>query len=323
MKLYKRRRPGAVILCLLMIIMLFPVTAFAADNIDLNRDVSLTIICQNDGTLLSGAEFDIYQVATVNEHVELTPIESFIRFNADIQSKNGQTWRTLSSTLESYVLNNNITPASSGKTDAGGIVSFPADEKKLTPGLYLVLGHLHRQNGYIYDALPFMVMLPSQDRETGEWLYDVTVSAKYDFEPDSNDTITRKVLKVWKDKGYEKQRPKEITVQLLRDGKIFDTVILNAENNWRYAWTDLDSKYKWTVAEKEPENYTVKVVREGVTFIITNTYNGETSETPTTPDEPVLPRTGQLWWPVPVLLSAGLLFIVIGLIRKRGGMDEE
>lgn len=31
-----------------------------------------------------------------------------------------------------------------------------------------------------------------------------------------------------------------------------------------------------------------------------------------------LPQTGQLWWPVPMLIFVGLLCIVVGLIRRRG-----
>lgn len=35
-----------------------------------------------------------------------------------------------------------------------------------------------------------------------------------------------------------------------------------------------------------------------------------------------LPQTGQLWWPVPVLVCAGLGFIVVGLLRRREAEDE-
>ena len=35
-----------------------------------------------------------------------------------------------------------------------------------------------------------------------------------------------------------------------------------------------------------------------------------------------LPQTGQLWWPVPVLVCAGLACIAVGLIRRRRGQDE-
>lgn len=46
------------------------------------------------------------------------------------------------------------------------------------------------------------------------------------------------------------------------------------------------------------------------------------TEPPETPAPGKLPQTGQLWWPVPVLTSAGLLCIVVGLLRRRGNRDE-
>lgn len=117
-------------------------------------------------------------------------------------------------------------------------------------------------------------------------------------------------------------------MQLLRDGSVYDTVTLNADNNWRYTWSNLDNSYQWTVVEKECDGYNVVVSREGVTFVVTNTYQPETTpptepSTPTTSSaKPTLPQTGQLWWPVPMLCFAGLLFIVVGLIRRRRGDDE-
>ena len=51
----------------------------------------------------------------------------------------------------------------------------------------------------------------------------------------------------------------------------------------------------------------------------------EPTEPPKTPTSPggKLPQTGQLWWPVPVLICCGLLCIAIGLIRRRRTSDEE
>ena len=94
----------------------------------------------------------------------------------------------------------------------------------------------------------------------------------------------------------------------------------------------MDDRYTWTIVEKELGGYTVEVTREGITFVVTNTYDEKdetTARTPSTPDEPdtpakqTLPQTGQLWWPVPVLIAAGLLFVVIGLVRRRGTKDED
>ena len=336
MKIYKRL--PALILCFLMVSVLLPVQAYAAEKIDLNQGVGLRISYQDNNKPLSGAEFRIYLVATVDEYGELTVTEDFAQFNVQIKGGDDDAWRALASTLEGYVLRDDISPADSGKTNDKGVVSFPSTGKSLKAGLYFVLGHRHTQNGYRYDPAPFMVMLPGLDKENNIWVYDVTLNAKFDSSqipdnPDDN-TIDRKVLKVWADDGHEKDRPKEVIVQLLRDGKVYDTVTLNAANNWRYTWTALNDRYTWTIVEKELEGYTVGVTREGITFVVTNTYNEEipdgptptaptTPDKPTTPTKPTLPQTGQLWWPVPVLIAAGLLFVVIGLVRRRGAVDEE
>ena len=126
------------------------------------------------------------------------------------------------------------------------------------------------------------------------------------------------MLKVWDDEAGS-DRPAEVVVQLLRDGEVYDTVTLNAENNWRYTWSDLDDSYTWTVVEEECKGYTVSVERDGITFVVTNTRVTPlpTPPGPTDPAKPSLPQTGQVWWPVPVLLMCGLLFIIIGLICRR------
>ena len=42
------------------------------------------------------------------------------------------------------------------------------------------------------------------------------------------------------------------------------------------------------------------------------------------PDKPHLPQTGQLWWPVPILLGGGALLILFGilLLKRRRTKDE-
>lgn len=318
----------ALLLSLAAVIMLLPSNVLAAGSIDLNREVSLTISYQDKekATPLIGAKFNIYLVATVDEYGELTVAEAFKQFNIDIRGKDDEAWKQLASTIEGYVLRDKIAAADSGITDSEGKVSFPASGKKLTPGLYMVLGERHTQDQYRYDASPFMVMLPGQDQEVNEWVYDITSNAKFESEriPDEPVTITRKVLKVWKDTGHEKERPKEVIIQLLGDGEVYDTVTLNVDNNWGYTWSGLDDGREWTIVEKELEGYTVAVAQEGVTFVVTNTYvektpSSNTSSTPTNSGKTNLPQTGQLWWPVPVLVCAGLLLIVVGLIRRGAG----
>lgn len=54
-------------------------------------------------------------------------------------------------------------------------------------------------------------------------------------------------------------------------------------------------------------------------IVFTNVYDTPpgTPGTPGKPGKPKLPQTGQLWWPVPILAAAGILFFGFGRIRSR------
>ena len=147
--------------------------------------------------------------------------------------------------------------------------------------MYLAVGRKLVKSGYTYTTEPVLVALPNLDRENNAWVYDVTATPKHTQTENPpappEQTVERRVLKIWKD-DIPQSRPKEIVIQLLKDGVIYDTVTLNAVNNWRYTWEKLPaynkdgSKIVWSVVEKEPEGYTVLIARDGVTFTVTNTY---------------------------------------------------
>ena len=326
-----------VLLCLLAALLLLT-PALAAAPVDPDTPVTLTLHYQDGRTPLVGARFDLYRVADMAADGSLTVTADFRRFgNIDFSTLESSDWITLAATLESYVLRDGLEPVDSGVTDRDGQLTFPTGRRTLRPGLYLVLGQRHRQDGYVYEAAPFLVKLPMLDAEHDRWVWDLTAAPKHTAtpEPDTPDTVTRRVLKVW----AEGSDPAPITVQLLRDGQVYDTVALNARNNWRYEWTGLDAGYSWRVAEETPAGYTVTITREGVTFVVTNTPIPETPDEPTTPTkpsnpanpsnpstpsnpsrpgQPTLPQTGLLWWPVPVLICAGLLLLLLGLLRRKG-----
>ena len=315
----------AAVLCLLTSV------AQAAGSIDLTRKPTLTLTCRDGKTALSGAKFSIYRVADADETGELTVRSEFDEFDLDIRGKNDRRWREMAQTLESYVLRRELTPADSGKTDKTGMLTFPTQGKTLAAGLYLVIGERHTQDGNDYDAEPFFVLLPTQDLENNEWVYDVSANVKFGKTPvpDDGDTVTRKVLKVWDDDGAEDSRPQEITVELLRNGKVYDTVKLSEKNNWRYTWLDLDADARWSVTEKTVSGYTVSITREGITFVVTNTKKPDRTDTPDTPvkpsnpskpsspAKPTLPQTGAVWWHVEALALSGLVFLILGALDRK------
>ena len=117
------------------------------------------------------------------------------------------------------------------------------------------------------------------------------------------------VQKVWVDDGNEEKRPDSITVQLLCDGDVYDTVVLSEENGWRHHWTDLEQGHAWTVRETEiPTGYYAEVNENGAYYYIVNTYKP-------------LPQTGQLWWPIPLLICLGAAFIVMGIFKGKGSSE--
>ncbi len=358
------KRLTGVLLALLTAVLLLPSQAHAAGTIDLRRPCGLNLAYRDGQTPLVGQIFSIYLTATVDEVGELTVTDEFAQFNVNIRGKNDEAWKKLASTLEGYVLRDRIVPADRGSTNRWGELNFPSEGKTLTPGLYLVLGSRHIQDGVVYDSQPFMAVLPTLDQEADDWQYLVEASPKFNShgEPEDGDTVDRRVLKIWRDEGHELERPHSVTAQLLKDGVVVDSVTLSAANGWGHTWEDLDSSSQWLVTEQTDagSDYTVEIAREGATLVMVNTATTDipddpVPESPNDPDEPdnpdepdepdkpkspeepeepeepdgdldipdedvplaFLPQTGQLWWPVPLLLCGGLLMIVIGLLRRR------
>lgn len=308
-KVFHGRQLLAVLMCLIICITLMPQTVWAGTNIDIDREASITLQYQDNGVGLSKVGFSVYKVADISPQAALTPSEDFAKYGIDFNVTEEQ-WMTLSQTIAGYIARDSIEPVQTGSTDTSGKVVF----KQLTPGLYLVIGERTEYNGYVYEPAPVMASLPNRANGS-DWTYDITSAAKFEKNPlPEGETVKREVSKVWEDKGGEKDRPKEVTVQLLADGKVYDTVTLNEGNDWFYSWDKLAADKKWQIVEKDvPENYKVTVSQEGISFIIVNRLD---NVPPGTPDEPKLPQTGQLWWPVPMLALLGLVLFMAGLIMR-------
>ena len=91
------------------------------------------------------------------------------------------------------------------------------------------------------------------------------------------------VRKVWSD-GSANHTNDSITVNLLKDGKVEKSQVLNAENNWAYTFDRLAEGHTWTAEEAAvPAGYTVSYKTEGTETTITNTKNDTPSTPPTYP----------------------------------------
>ena len=349
------------VIAILFCVFLLPIQALAAGTVDLQKHVNLTIEYTDDKNPVSGITFELYYAASIDKSgTEFALAEDFAKYPVQVNGLDSAGWKALAETLSGYVKRDGLKALDSGTTDRKGQLEFPTKQTKLLPGLYLVVGQLGQIGNTTYTTEPFFVTLPGLD-QNDSWDYSLTVQPKYAKEQrpsggSDNKTTSRKVLKVWEDNGTSDNRPKEITVQLLKNGQVFDSIQLDEACNWKHLWTDLP-KYEngrlidWTVVESAEENYTVSVIKEGITFVVTNTREETPPENPPdnppdtpsdnppdnppdTPSDnppdtpsnnppdnpsepPSLPQTGVLWWPIPLLAACGSLCLAIGLFLKR------
>lgn len=306
------------LVCLMVICAALPVSVSAAQPVQTGAQCTLTITYQQEDTPVSGAEFELYRVAEITEGAELIPTGKFAAYGLDLGAMTDSQLQEAAQTLLGYAQLDQIVPDVRLTINEEG--SARADA--LAAGLYLISGGRLVTDAGVYSCTPMLVSLPIEE-ENGAWNYILTIQPKASFEP-KRETVDRKVLKVWNDKGLENSRPKSIKATLMCDGKAFETVELNAENNWRWTWTGLDAEKAWTIVETPVAGYTATHATEGITTVITNTpAETETEPTePTEPEEPELPKTGMLWWPVPLMAALGLVLVIAGVVQRRGSRHE-
>ena len=270
------------------------ISASAADNINVN------IVCKNDTTTVSNAEWSIYKVGERKE-ADFVLTGEFSDYPIDMSDfTDASKMQAVADTLDNYVKTDGITPVSTGKTDANGEVKLSAD----SVGLYLVSGKSFENTTAKFTPSPSLIEIDKDIVAEGQ----ITVYTKFTYEEIPAGDSDYGVRKSWiVPDGQEKLIPDNIKVEIYRDGKLFDTVTLNADNNWEY-----------TVVTKNNDKL----------FLIENTYKSDSSSntdssssTPdssssgsdsssSTPDN--IPQTGSLNWPVPVLIGGGVILIVAG-----------
>ena len=146
------------------------------------------------------------------------------------------------------------------------------------------------------------------------------------------------------------EAPVSVTVELLRNNRVYKEVTLDEDNDWSHTWTGLDDHYNWRVREADvPDGFTAEVSHRGTIWTITNDDIPEDPETPpeepdepdtpedpvtpdepdvpdtpdtpdepNTPNEPTLPQTGQNWRLVWILAITGAVLVLVGILGKKG-----
>ena len=296
----KNKTVFAVILLAVVVFFAPARCLLAAEKPDPDRSLSLSMTLKTpgeNGKIVSDAEVTAYLVANgvFSSHgIDYVLNEAFAASGLDLE---GNITQSMVDDLVKYVESNDISGISS-TSDADGKVVLSG----LSAGVYLVTA-TSLPEGFT-SFVPFLYFLPHYDTDSSAWIYDGVAEPKIEYLPPVNVSVR----KIWNDNG--KNRPGSVSIRLINEDGVYDTISLNEENSWKHTWEKLDASKKWSVEETGiPANYTVTYSSEEFDFTVTNTEK--------------LIQTGQLDWPVPVLIFTGSLFVSAGIVLKVTGKRKD
>lgn len=282
-------------------------TADANEPIDISKECSLTLNYVHDTTFFSGINVQIYRVADVSADFRYTLTDRFAATKLTVNGVSSTSeWDAIRSTLKSYIVSKDLSADFEKTTDSKGSVSFDT----LTPGLYFVMPVRVDDGESYYSFDHALIALPGLD-DDGLWKYDVTAGPKSQKETPTGNDKEYSVLKLWRDNGKQESRPTSVEVDIICNGKVVETIVLSAENNWSYSWIAKDNGDVWQVSEKNvPKGYVVTVEEYKTSFTIINT-------NPSVPDNPKTGDTSNIGLYVMLMCASGLLFVILGITAKR------
>ena len=292
------------------------VTAFAAGDIDTEKECSLKLHYQHDGQGFGENEVKLFRVAEVSAYGEYRLTGSFAKYRVKVNGVQTQTeWKEAAATLAAYAAADSVQPEQTAKTDTDGIVYFST----LKSGMYLVISEdaVNDERNTIFA--PFLISLPNLD-ESDNWVFDISANPKSETHYPTPSEIEHKVVKLWNDADYKRHRPESITIDILKNGEKVSGQVLSEENDWSYAWTAPDDGSVWQAVEREvPEHYTVTVREDDNIITITNT------TTETVPD-PKPPQTGDnrhIEFYVLFMALSGTVLLLLGITKRRSDSHAE
>lgn len=298
---------------ILVCVALQPLSVYAAETVDVTKKCSLALEYSGKGTGFAGLEIRLFRIAEMYPDGNYALVAPFDALPVKIHGITSQKeWRDTANTLAAYIAAQQILPTETEVTDASGKAVFT----DLQTGVWLVLGISAETEQEIYQFENFCVFLP-RPQSDGSLDYDLQAKPKHSVtpkpdKPDVPKEVRYQVVKLWKDTGIRNQRPQSITVAILKNGKLQETVSLNPENSWTYSWLAPEGNDIWTVVETDvPEAYTVVIHTDGRNFTITNARSAPVG---------VPPKTGDTFALRPWLMTmslSGILLMALGILQKR------
>lgn len=330
----KKNRICSVLLSMLCVVMLLASVMPCIHSAEVKA--SITLVCEQENVRVSDMSWKIYKVGE-RRSGKFTLTDKFANYPVDMSGLSTENIRGTAQALESFIIGDRIKALAENVTDNDGNVVFEGLDK----GLYLAVAKKVQKEPITYMATPllFEIKEDGSAEEAFPKIYSVITL--------HGQVSSYTVKKVWADNDDSfKARPVNVTVDLFKDGELYDTVVLDEASNWQHRWNTLDLDAEWRVVERDiPVKYSVLVDYNSKQFLIKNSYapdifidGGEYTKTTAavttstiststsaaaTTTGSGLPQTGQLWWPVLPLALGGITLICIGLLTRKKNGDEK
>lgn len=295
------KRIKILLLSILMIFNIGKIDALGSNTVDFNEkgSIEITLFEKNDNVKIEGAELTIYKVADAYEENH----NLFLKYVSELSSCNVSL-----EDLESASVTSNIEKCI--PSDYNGISKLTNQDgnvkyDNLDLGLYLIK-QTNKVDGFSkIDS--FLAMIPKEIDNS--WEYNIKATPKTDIIR----VMDINVRKVWNTSNNNTNHgvnlPKSITIELLLNDEVVDTVKLNNENEWKHTWIDLPKSDSYIVREiNVPKGWTVTYQKEDNSFIVTNTST--------------LVQTGQMLWIVLLIGMIGIVFIIASLVYNKVSHEQ-
>lgn len=348
-----RRIIGKIGVFMCLISVLLTLCLSATLNISAAEDfVNVTFICEKDQKVIPDIEWKLYRIGSYDgSKIDLEG--DFAQYRVNFGDYSGTALANSASTLENYVIVNNPQPDAVGTSNENGRVSF----NTLKTGTYLAVAKRKKENEKTTVPAPTIINIDPINGDSLQVYPKFKILMTLDAYEERYE-----VRKIWENPNNLPLKKTDITLGIYEDGELVETVVLNEENNWMYRWMVYEEADWRVIELDIPEDCSVIYQSNETYYAVVNTYepdidlpnvttvSGDSSISTTSADQQgetetrttvvssanststtntgngsgngKIPQTGQLWWPVPVLIIAGLGFIAIGAGRKSTGKKK-
>lgn len=220
--------------------------AFAGEQLDLDREGSLTVTLLNKETQqpVEGGALAVYKVANAavqNANLVYEPTAGFENSGLDLSDPADFSANGVASHLLAYAHDKGVAP-----TETVELVQSSVIFENLSCGAYLVV-QAEASEGF-FAMTPFVVCTPMTSADGTEWVYAVEASPKVEtIPPEPVEPVDLRVVKTWSTPGTT--LPQSVRAMLQCDGAPYESVELNADNGWSHTWTELAGNHSWAVSE--------------------------------------------------------------------------